>query len=244
MKKWKTVSAIALALVMVTLAACGAGGSRVGESKTPSGSSAMKGQDYQSVEKKFEEKGFTNIRMEKLEDLITGWLTKDGEVESVTVGGNEDYSADTWVAADTEVVITYHTFPTESDNTSPQPEISDAPTTQDVVLPESGSKLDKDFDTKSSSTVYYINVDGQTNIPKLTEWKSAKVTDGVSEYLDYLENQGYVVTVTETDYSEPYSGYHLYNTKFSVKNDNILWTMALTIQDENYVEYELDINLP
>lgn len=82
-----------------------------GEAKTPSKSSAMRGQDYNSVVEKFEGKGFTNIKLEKIEDLITGWLTKDGEVEEVSVGGDFEYSADKWVKADTEVIVRYHTFP-------------------------------------------------------------------------------------------------------------------------------------
>lgn len=86
-------------------------GDHTGEAKTPSGSSAMKGEDYESVVEKFEEEGFTNIKLEKIEDLITGWLTKDGEVEEVSVGGDFEYSPDEWVNADTEVIIRYHTFP-------------------------------------------------------------------------------------------------------------------------------------
>ena len=81
------------------------------EAKTPSGSSVMKGRDYESVVEEFEGNGFTNIKLEKIEDLITGWLTKDGEVEEVSVGGDFEYSSDKWVNADIEVVIRYHTFP-------------------------------------------------------------------------------------------------------------------------------------
>jgi len=77
----------------------------MGEAKTPSGSSIMKGSDYQSVADSFEEKGFTNVKLEKIEDLITGFLTKDGEVEQVSVGGDVDYSPDKWIAADTEVIV-------------------------------------------------------------------------------------------------------------------------------------------
>ena len=70
-----------------------------------------KGKDYQKVVDEFESSGFTNIKLEKLDDLVTGWLTKDGEVESVSVDGDTGYSADAWYPADVEVIITYHTFP-------------------------------------------------------------------------------------------------------------------------------------
>ncbi len=113
-----------LSIVMIlSLVSCGADSSNhEGEAKTPSGSSIQKGRNYQEVLNNFEEKGFTNIQLVSVGDLITGWLTKDGEVESVSVDGDVEYSADTWYPNDVAVVITYHTFPedesTESDGAS------------------------------------------------------------------------------------------------------------------------------
>jgi hypothetical protein len=80
-----------------------------GEVKTPS-SSDQKCRDYQEVIDNFEEKGFININTQELDDLTTGWIIKDGEVESVSVDGNEDYSEGDWYLNDVEVIITYHTF--------------------------------------------------------------------------------------------------------------------------------------
>ena len=85
--------------------------SHEGEAKTPAGSSDMEGRNYEDVVTIFEGKGFTNIKTEPIDDLIFGWLTKDGEVEEVSVGGKVDYSPDKWVPADIEVVVRYHTFP-------------------------------------------------------------------------------------------------------------------------------------
>ena len=110
--------------------------------------------------------------------------------------------------------------------------------------PKKGSKLDKDYDSKGSSTVYYINVDGQKNKPTVTKWGKATVTDGVAEYLDYLKELGFTIKITETKNSEPHSGFYLYETNFKVSNSEISWTMYLCIQDEDFVEYELDIHLP
>lgn len=44
-------------------------------------------------------------------------MTKDGEVESVSVDGDKDYSPDVWYSNDVEVVITYHTFPSDDEKT-------------------------------------------------------------------------------------------------------------------------------
>lgn len=87
--------AACMAIVMIfTIAGCSSEGHE-GEAKTPSGSSIQKGKDYQKVVDEFESSGFTNIKLEKLDDLVTGWLTKDGEAESVSVDGDTGYSADT-----------------------------------------------------------------------------------------------------------------------------------------------------
>lgn len=115
--------------------------------------------------------------------------------------------------------------------------------TAEVVLPPSGSKLAKDLDSKGKTTVYYINIDGMANKPMLKKWGSATVTDGVAEYLDYLENLGFKITITDTSSKEPYSGFHVYETNFKVSNSEISWTMFLIIQEEDFVEYELDIHL-
>ncbi len=107
----KRFLSLCMALVMIFgIAGCSSEGHE-GEARTPSGSSAQKGRDHQEVYRAFEEKGFTNIRFEALDDLVFGWLTKDGEVESVSVDGDTGYSADKWYPVDVEVIITYHTFP-------------------------------------------------------------------------------------------------------------------------------------
>lgn len=116
----RIVSVLIVCILFIALVGCGGNSNKhEGEAKTPSGSSIQKGRGYQEVVNDFKEKGFKNIKTEKLEDLITGWLTKDGEVESVTVEGNKDYSPDVWYSNAVEVVITYHTFP--SDDKKPEP---------------------------------------------------------------------------------------------------------------------------
>ncbi|MBE6801465.1 MAG: DUF4839 domain-containing protein [Ruminococcaceae bacterium] len=110
----KTISVILALIMFLMLTACGNNNKHIGQAKTPSGSAVMQGQDYKDVIERFKEKGFVNIKTEKIEDLITGWLTSDGEVEEVLVGGDVNYSPDQWVDANTEVIIRYHTFPEET----------------------------------------------------------------------------------------------------------------------------------
>lgn len=86
------------------------------EAKAPKSQSELKGKNYQDVVTLFESAGFNNIETEKIEDLIMGWITKDGEVESVSVGGDTEYSTSKWYSKDTKVRISYHTFPEKENN--------------------------------------------------------------------------------------------------------------------------------
>lgn len=76
----------------------------------PITSKEAKGENYQEVMSNIEDAGFANISLEIQYDIITGWLTKDGEVESVTVNGDKKYSSGVKYRADAEIVITYHTL--------------------------------------------------------------------------------------------------------------------------------------
>ncbi|MEG1495745.1 MAG: DUF4839 domain-containing protein [Bacilli bacterium] len=108
--------------VILVLAVVGIGlnsTDHTGEAETPAISEEQKGHMYKDVIALFKEQGFTNIKTQTIKDLIFGWTTKDGEVEHVSVGGDIDYSANTWYPEDIEVIVTYHTFPDkrESSNT-------------------------------------------------------------------------------------------------------------------------------
>lgn len=108
--------AFLLALVMIfTLCACSGEDSHSNEAKPPYSSSDLDGEEYEAVVKLFEKNGFTNVRTEPMEDLITGWISKENSVDHVTVDGIENYSADSWYDKDVEVVIYYHSFEIETE---------------------------------------------------------------------------------------------------------------------------------
>lgn len=76
----------------------------------PMSSKEAKGKNYEEVIKEFNEAGFVNIEVEIEYDIITGWLTDDGEVESVMIGDSKKFSSDARFRPDETVVITYHTL--------------------------------------------------------------------------------------------------------------------------------------
>lgn len=73
----------------------------------PLSSKEAKGMNYQDVIRKFKKAGFTNISTSIKYDVITGWLTDNGEVKSVTVNGEKIDLSDKF-RPDAKIVVTYH----------------------------------------------------------------------------------------------------------------------------------------
>ena len=109
-----------LILVTTCISACSAKDEK-DSNKLNVGKSADEiiGENYQAITSELEEAGFTNIETKVLDDLVTGWLTNDGEIEQVEINGTTEFSANDSFDKDSKIVITYHTFPEEeSDNES------------------------------------------------------------------------------------------------------------------------------
>lgn len=88
------------------------------QASMPKSSAGFRKKQLKEVQEMLASAGFTNIKTEKIEDLIIGILTSENEVESVTVNGSTDYSEGNVFEKDVEIVITYHTFPEETSDES------------------------------------------------------------------------------------------------------------------------------
>ncbi|ONI38767.1 hypothetical protein AN639_07145 [Candidatus Epulonipiscium fishelsonii] len=100
--------------------------------QTPEHSNLQAGRIYQDVVKDFKDHGFTNVKTKAIDDLILGWITKDGEVKSVSVDGNLGYLTDDSYPADVEVIVTYHTFPIEDENTEEENQLETIHTSENI----------------------------------------------------------------------------------------------------------------
>ena len=138
----KICNIIILSIIAVVLISCGSNTSHEGEAKTPSGSKIQKGRNYQDVNDDFLKNGFTNIQLVTIEDLLTGWMTKDGEVEEVSVDGDENYSPDKWYENDVEVVITYHTFPQTKSSEADQETVDE----ENLTIETNSSEIETTID--------------------------------------------------------------------------------------------------
>lgn len=114
-----------LVLLAITLVLAACGGQPAGIA-VPAPSNDLKRQNYEVVVAAFKDAGFTNVETALLDDLITGWLTKDGSVESVAINGDTDFGSGDRFPGDARVVITYHTFPKDDPaaSASPSPSVT------------------------------------------------------------------------------------------------------------------------
>ena len=76
----------------------------------PLTSKKAKGMNYIDEIREFENVGFTNVTTNVEYDIVTGWLTDDGEVKSQTINGKKEFDSDDKYRLDAEVVVTYHTL--------------------------------------------------------------------------------------------------------------------------------------
>lgn len=90
--------------------------------KMPSNYAKYEGKNYLDVYKSLKELGFYDIEFEVIEDLITGWLVADGEVESVSIDGDDSFRRGDVFDKNSKVIIAYHTFKSNiSSNTEQKP---------------------------------------------------------------------------------------------------------------------------
>lgn len=128
-----------LSLVLISLTACGNSSDGL---KIPSSAGVYEGQNYQEVVNSLEDAGFTNVTLEVIDDLVIGWITDDGDVEKVSVGGDAKYNPDARYPADVAIVVSYHTFPKEDE---PEESMqSSEPTTDNPETPENITVLNNE----------------------------------------------------------------------------------------------------
>jgi hypothetical protein len=80
------------------------------EKEVTASSKDLKGKNYKDVVEILKRDGFTNIKLEKDRDLILGWISKNGEVSSVTINGKSSFSKGDWFRKDVIIRIRYHTY--------------------------------------------------------------------------------------------------------------------------------------
>lgn len=81
-----------------------------GETQITINSKDYIGVNYKEVEEKFREMGFTDIICVPKENLIFGWINKEGETEEISVNGDNKFYKGDIFSKNAKVVINYHSF--------------------------------------------------------------------------------------------------------------------------------------
>lgn len=111
-KKYWWVYVAVVGVIFLVFAILGVNESKdsVGKIRVNVASSDLVGESYEDAVTVLEKAGFTNIETEVIDDLVTGWLTKNGEVEKVEIDGYTTFSSDSKYEPDVKIVVAYHTF--------------------------------------------------------------------------------------------------------------------------------------
>lgn len=184
--------------ISMSLTACGSSepDNRI---QVPSSSSDYRGMNYQDVLDELAGAGFTNVGTEAVDDLIIGWLTEDGEVSDISVNGDTSFSSGAKYEPDVEIIVTYHTFPTEENEGEPPAEESVADLNEEKPA-EDGMEQDlaeELLNLPDYSGKAYVEVNG--NVPYFVD--SELTTESFESYsdLDSLGRCGYAYACVGQD---------------------------------------------
>ena len=78
------------------------------EARTPLKASKCKGENYEKIQKEFENAGFKNVSAKGNGKLKVGLLHDEGDVESVSINGKEKFDKGDNFSEDAEIIITYY----------------------------------------------------------------------------------------------------------------------------------------
>lgn len=144
--RWVAVGAVgAVVLILAaTLATPGESNKPSDTIAMPTASSDLKGENYKDVVTKLKTAGFTSVETTAMDDLVLGWLAKDGEVERVSVNGDTEFEADSKFPKGAKIVVTYHTFPKEEPKKAAESDADESETPKSIPAeneaPESGTQ--------------------------------------------------------------------------------------------------------
>lgn len=224
------ITLLLIVFMMFSLVGCDSAEDHIGEAQPPSLPS-LKGKLYDEVIKEFKEKGFTNIQTNKLDDLVTGWMTKEGEVEKVSVGGDESYDPDKWVSNDTEVMVTYHAFPEDkselenSDNSEVIEEDAESSSSISEKAPEDFLTVENNEELAKILTVK-DNLD--SSIKSFAEKYVGRIIEFDANIADIAKHKDYKTRHDILLYAGDYSETESYGPSFKFEDVSIVLDLNLT----------------
>lgn len=255
-----------LMTITLLLVMCSCAGESVvtheGELQPPITSSSASGKYYEDVVKQFETVGFTDVKTRENPDLITGWLTKDGEVDEVSINGDTEYYSDDWFTPDASVVVTYHTYSNKTDKSSDtdasKEKDADASKEKDTesVVEKAKNKIkekinekkdnnsnEEDEDVKESDES--ISDDTEESAASKTEFDKLDIStkNAYKSGLSYLNGLGGfskqgLIEQLSSEYADGYTLEQAQNAVAALEADGkVDWKEQAVISAKNYMEF-------
>ncbi len=161
----------------------------------PVSSEDMEFENYELYLDMFERAGFTNISTEKIEDLIIGFLVSDGEIEKVTVDGNDNFQKGESYPPDVEIVFYYHTFPGDDEEENTDENTEEAELLEEY-FPQEMAKRAIIVAMTNHNAIDVFSEDGNTRDP--------------SKFHSYSDKSDYYITIYEDGVWEAVNDYTWY----------------------------------
>lgn len=204
---------ISIVLLVILIFATISGCSNDGRIRVPKSASECKDKDYLDVKALFESAGFTNVSVNAIEDLVTGWITKDGAVERVSINGDDNFGSLAKFDPSAEVVVTYHTFPSTEDNSEeiekPEPETTKDEETNNEMLQKSEDEDPDNEVLQKTEDDEYSNLKSQTQAYR-----------AVKKYGEMVYKYGIEYDRWSPDSSEEYEGNGVWHIRLAAKCTN------------------------
>jgi hypothetical protein len=164
----------------------------------PFSSKEISKQNYKDIVKKLKKAGFTNIKTEKIDDLVFGWLKKDGTIDQVKVDGITDFKKNEKINKDTEIIVSYHTFPEQT--------IEEKSPVSNVENSSAVASTEKNIQNSSSSTQEVITTENNAEFASILQTdEEGKIKEFTKKYSGkVVEFDGYIADIqrlTNTKYN-------------------------------------------
>ena len=230
----RIIVVLSVLVLAISLVGCGSKEDD-GNINLPISSNDLKDANYQDVVAKFENAGFTNVKTEVIDDLVLGWLTKDGEVEEVSVDGYTSFSTNSRYPADIEIVVSYHTFPADEEE-----EAAESSTPESIVEAVPTEKAQSTEETQSSAEEEIITVDNNEEFAAVLNTK-----DPGDQIIEEFAVK-YAGRIIEFDGNIAYMSYH---GDYTTRYDFLIspWDYSETSISGPYFKFEdcnvFDLNL-
>lgn len=187
----------------------------------------FKYENYLEVKSELEERGFTNITTQGLQDLTIDWLFQDGDVEKVTVAGETGFPSDMAFPLDVEIVIYFHSYEQES---STDNEMNDELDAEINVESEKNDVLSGRFEEGTYKTIGVKNFEFE--IPNYWAEEGSK-----NEYLQYYAEKGDKCVMLSIEYPEESDdSYDVSLEGLVADNENMIEVIQDTFTEGDVIE--------